>query len=86
MAKNFEDLKCWQACQEFKIYLKNEVLTELPSDEKYDLYNQIRRASRSATANIAEGYGRYYPKDQIKYLVQARGSVTEILDHIIETR
>jgi len=84
MAGGFEDLNCWKACQELKLYLKENVLSVLPNDEKYELYSQIRRASRSATANIAEGYGRYYDKDQIKYLVQARGSVTEILDHCIE--
>ncbi|MCY2686928.1 four helix bundle protein [Salinimicrobium sp. TH3] len=46
--------------------------------------SQLLRASRSATANIAEGWGRYHFKDYIKYLLNARGSVAEVLDHAIE--
>ncbi len=84
MAGNFEELKCWQFCSDLKLYLKEEVLPKLPSDEKFELYSQIRRASRSATANIAEGWGRYHYKDQIKFLINARGSVSEVLDHIVE--
>ena len=84
MAGNFEDLKCWQHCSKLKLYLKDEVLPKLPSNEKFDLYSQIRRASRSSTANIAEGWGRYHYNDQIRFLIIARGSISEILDHIIE--
>lgn len=62
MASGFEDLNCWKACQELKFYIKENVLVKLPNDEKFDLFSQLRRASRSATANIAEGYGRYYDK------------------------
>jgi len=86
MADNFEKLQCWQACQELKVFLKNEVLVALPKHERFELYNQILRASRSSTANIAEGWGRYHFKENIKFLLNARGSVSEILDHIIEAR
>jgi len=58
----------------------------LPKSERFELYSQILRASRSATANIAEGWGRYHYKDNIKFLVNARGSVAEILDHGIEAK
>jgi four helix bundle protein len=59
MANGFEDLNCWKACQELKLYIKENVLVKLPNNEKYELYSQLRRASRSATANIAEGFGRF---------------------------
>ena len=84
MAENFEKLECWQVCNELKIFLRNEVLPKLPKTERYELYSQILRASRSATANIAEGWGRYHYKENIKFLLNARGSVAEILDHVIE--
>lgn len=84
MAENFEKLECWQVCNELKIFLRNEVLPKLPKTERYELYSQILRASRSATANIAEGWGRYHYKENIKFLLNARGSVAEILDHSLE--
>ncbi len=86
MAENFESLECWQRCNELKMFLKENVLRKLPASERYELYSQILRASRSATANIAEGWGRYHFKDNIKYLVNSRGSIAEILDHSIEAR
>lgn len=84
MADSFESLECWQRCNELKMFLKENVLRKLPASERYELYSQILRASRSATANIAEGWGRYHFKDNIKFLVNARGSIAEILDHSIE--
>ncbi|WP_366518827.1 four helix bundle protein [uncultured Winogradskyella sp.] len=40
------------------------------------------RASRSVTANIAEGYGRYHFQEQIQYCRMARGSLFELKDHL----
>ena len=86
MADSFERLECWQRCNELKMFLKENVLSKLPASERYELYSQILRASRSSTANIAEGWGRYHYKDNIKFLVNARGSIAEILDHTIEAK
>jgi four helix bundle protein len=55
---------------------------ELPAEEKYKLKDQLIRASRSVTANIAEGYGRYHFQEQIQYCRQARGSLFELKDHL----
>jgi four helix bundle protein len=52
-------------------------------DEKYRLGDQILRAARSATANIAEGYGRYHHMDNAKFVSNARASCWEVLDHLI---
>ena len=51
--------------------------------EKYRLCDQIIRASRSSTACIAEGYGRYHYQENIQFCRQARGSLYELIDHII---
>ncbi|WP_306419753.1 four helix bundle protein [Salinimicrobium profundisediminis] len=47
---------------------------------------QLLRASYSATANIAEGWWSFHYKENIKFLLNARGSVAEILEHAIEAR
>lgn len=86
MSSNFESLECWKACNNLKLYLKENVLKQLPSSERFDLYPQILRASRSSTANIAEGWGRYHYKDNIKFLYISRGSVAELLDHCLEAK
>jgi four helix bundle protein len=86
MAENFEKLQCWQACSELKLFIKENILISLPASEKFDLHSQLLRASRSATANIAEGWGRFHYKENIKFLLNARGSVAEILDHTIEAK
>ena len=41
------------------------------------------RASRSATANIAEGYGRYHFQENIQFCRQSRGSLYELMDHVL---
>lgn len=86
MASGFEELLCWQACCELRKYLKKNVLEKLPVTERYELYSQILRASRSTTANIAEGWGRYHYKESINFLRISRGSLAEIIDHCIEAK
>ena len=86
MAENFEHLQCWQECNKLKQFIKDEILGELPKAERFELYSQMLRASRSTTANIAEGWGRYHYKESVKFLLNARGSVAEILDHALEAR
>lgn len=56
---------------------------KFPKGEKYELISQIKRASRSVTANIAEGYGRFTFTDTRHFFIMARGSVTETMDHLI---
>ena len=86
MAGNFEELHCWQACYRLKVYLKENVLINLPKIERFELYSQILGAARSSTANIAEGWGRYHYKENINFLRYSRGSFAEILDHSIEAK
>jgi four helix bundle protein len=47
------------------------------------LVNQIKRATRSVTNNIAEGYGRFHFQENIQFCRQARGSLYELIDHLI---
>ena len=80
--KSFKDLDCWKMAREFKIEI-SQLLKSFPSHEKYDLVSQMRRSSRSITANIAEGYGRFHYQENIQFCRQARGSLYETQDHLI---
>ena len=81
--KTFEDLECWKACRELRLFAIKQVVPILPKDEKWRLSDQIVRAARSSTANIAEGYGRFHYLDNAKFCSNSRGSCLEVLDHLI---
>ncbi|MDT8390979.1 MAG: four helix bundle protein [Lentisphaeria bacterium] len=81
--RSFEDLECWKACRALRLFIARKILPALPRDEKYRLGDQILRAARSTTANIAEGYGRFHYLDNAKFCSNARGSCWEVLDHLI---
>ena len=81
---SFETLECWKAARALKAFIRTEIRQKLPPHEQYDLVDQLRRAARSITANIAEGYGRYHYLDEAKFLSNSRGSTHEVLDHLIE--
>ncbi len=82
-AKTFEDLGCWKHCRELRMFVMKEVVSILPKEERYRLGDQLIRASRSTTSNIAEGYGRFHYLDNAKFCSNARGSCWEVLDHLI---
>ena len=82
-AKTFEDLECWKHCRELRMFVMKEVVSILPKEERYRLGDQLIRASRSTTSNIAEGYGRFHYVDNAKFCGNARGSCWEVLDHLI---
>jgi len=81
--KSFEDLECWKAARELGEFVFTKILPALPKEEKYRLADQMLRAARSITANIAEGYGRFHYLDSSRFLSNARGSAYELLDHLI---
>ena len=81
--RSFEDLNCWSACRDLRRFVTDVVVPSLPTDEKYRLGDQIIRAARSTTANLAEGYGRFHYLDNAKFCSNARGSCWEVLDHLV---
>lgn len=81
MSKNFKDLEVWKRARLLRNEIK-EVTRAFPSEEKYRLVDQMIRASRSVTANIAEGYGRYHYQENIQFCRTSRGSLTELQDHL----
>jgi len=83
--RGFEDLDCFKLALDV-IVNAHDSARSLPPDEKFDMVSQIRRASKSITANIAEGYGRYHYLDSLKFYSNARGSLNEVLGHLINAR
>jgi four helix bundle protein len=81
--KTFEDLKAWQACRDLRRFVSRSIIPLFPRSEQFRLTDQLYRCSRSTTANIAEGYGRYHYLDKVKFCSQSRGSVYEVLDHAL---
>ena len=81
--KDFTTLDAWLKARSLKLFFYKEVIPLLPPEEKFNLNVQIRKASVSGTANISEGYGRYYYQEGIKFYRVSRGSINELKDHLI---
>jgi four helix bundle protein len=81
--KSFEKLIVWKKTREFKNDLF-QLVKNFPPEEKYRLSDQLIRSSRSINAQIAEGHGKRTNKDKIKYCTQARGSMSETMNHLID--
>jgi four helix bundle protein len=75
-------LKVWVKAKTFAIEVYQQVLPLLPAEEKWNLNSQLRRSSLSISANIAEGYGRFYYQDNVRFCYIARGSLEETLSHL----
>jgi four helix bundle protein len=79
--KRFEEIKSWQKAREVTrtIYL---MTTNERFAKDYGLRDQIRRASVSIMANIAEGFGRRSDKEFSYFLSIAHGSIAEVQSHL----
>jgi four helix bundle protein len=80
--ESFEQLEVWKKAREIRIFVM-KVILKLPKEEKYGLFMQSKRSSRSISNNIAEGFGRFHFQENIQFCRVARGSLTETLDHMI---
>ena len=84
--QSFETLKVWQKSHALMLDIHKRLLPLLPKEEKYGLTDQLRRSSKSIPANIAEGAGRFYFMDNVRFCYHARGSLDETLNHLIVVR
>lgn len=81
--KILETLEAWKKAKEFALRVYREALPLLPSEENWNLNQQLRRSSLSIPANIAEGYGRFYYQDNVRFCYIAHGSLEETLSHLV---
>jgi four helix bundle protein len=79
--QTFEDLEVYQVAREFRKAMYR-VAKQLPEEEKFGLISQVRRAAVSLSNNIAEGHGRFHFLEQIKFMLQSRGSLEELMDDL----
>jgi len=79
---NYKELKVWQLSMDVAhaIY---QMTSTFPSEEKFGLVSQLRRASVSVASNIAEGAGRNSNKEFSQFLSIANGSVCELETQMI---
>ena len=77
MALDYRELEVWQMSMELceQVY---SLVRQFPSDERYALGDQLRRAAVSIPSNIAEGNGRDSKSDYARFLSIARGSLFEV--------
>lgn len=79
---SFEKLNVWIDSKQLvkSIYL---ITKDFPSEEKFGLTNQLRRASISIASNLAEGTSRHTNKDKAHFSTLAFSSLMEVLNQII---
>src|SRR5687768_474751 len=83
--KDFRDLLVWQKSHSLTLAVY-KVSAQFPKSELYGLTSQMRRASASIPANIAEGCGKESDADFCRYIQIAMGSASEVDYHLILAR
>ena len=80
--QSYQDLRVWQEAMSLAetIY---RLTKRFPRDELFGLTSQMRRASVSIPANIAEGYGRESTGSYVQFLRVAQGSLKELETHAL---
>ena len=78
-----EKLVVWKKAKDLAVFVYTQILPAFPDDEKFGLTSQLKRSISSVPANIAEGHGRFYYQDTIRFCLNARGSLVESKSHLI---
>lgn len=80
--RGLETLEAWQRAQSLALAVCRDIVPRLPKTERWSLAIQIRRCAQSVPANIAEGFGRYYYQEGVRFCYVARGSLDELWSHL----
>jgi four helix bundle protein len=84
MKHNFKELVIWKRVRVFIVEIYG-LTKKYPSDERYDLVSQLRKASVSVSLNIIEGTGRSTNKQLANFLDIANGSMKEVQGCLIHS-
>lgn len=80
--KDFTEMPVWKAA--FDLLLEIYKITKtFPADERFGLISDMRRSANSIVHNIAEGFGRFEPKDKTRFYKISRGSAYELMSQIM---
>ena len=82
VVRDFQDLVVWQKSVDLIVDLCSATRS-FPSEERFGITAQLRRAAISIASNIAEGNGRGTTKDYIRFLSISRGSIYEVRSLLI---
>lgn len=83
--KSFQDLECWKACTEVRRFI-SELVKKYPREERFALVDDMKRAARSTTHNLAEGFGRFHYQENVQFCRISRGSLYELIDQLITSK
>jgi len=82
---DFSELRVWKAAHAMSLEAYR-VTARFPRTEQFGMISQVRRASVSIAANIAESSGRHNSLDQARFLQMAKGSAKELRSHLLIAR
>src|SRR5688572_16585513 len=75
--KKVEDLEAWQVAHQV-LMTTLRIISTFPTDERFNLSSQMRRAALSVPANIVEGFRRRKCKDKMRFYNISQGSLGEL--------
>jgi len=80
--EDFTEMPVWQ--QSFELLVRIYKTTKnYPSDERFGLISDMRRSANSIAHNIAEGFGRFEPRDKTRFYKISRGSLYELVSQLL---
>lgn len=81
--KSYRDLRIYQNLYKTMVVVLTKIIPKLPKEERYDLADQMRRASKAGPALIAEGFAkRYQKRNWQKYIDDTIGECNEMINHL----
>jgi four helix bundle protein len=80
--RNYKDLRVWEEAHRLTLSVY-KVTQAFPKEERFGLTSQIRRASASIPANLAEGCGRRSDGEMARFVQIAMGSGAELSYHLL---
>jgi four helix bundle protein len=83
--QSFRNLKVWKECPSLTLIIYQST-GKFPSDERFGLVQQLRKAVVSLESNIAEGSGRGTDSDFRRFLFIALGSLAEVECQVLVSR
>src|SRR5258706_12607521 len=83
--RNYKDLQVWEKAHKLTLAVY-KITVVFPKDERYGLTSQVRRASASIAANLAEGCGRRSDGEMARFVQIAMGSGAELSYHFLLAR
>jgi four helix bundle protein len=82
---SFRDLEVWRIAHQ-AVLETYRITNSFPTDERFGLIQQMRKAAVSIPANIAEGFGRRQPRDKVRFYNISQASIEEVRYYLILAR